>query len=97
MRFFGARYLDLRCLQNLDSFSLYLIRELLPEIGPLVAIKHGKTEVPIRFHFAPKTSYQLLVMMTHAFLRVNPTKIQVHHFLTFSQWKLRFFVSIEAF
>jgi hypothetical protein len=57
MKFFGARYLDLRRLQNLDSCSLYLIREILLEIRPLVAIKHGKAEVRTRFHFSPKPFY----------------------------------------
>jgi hypothetical protein len=38
--------------------SIFVRRgEILPEIRPLVAIKHGKTEVPTRFHFAPKTYY----------------------------------------
>jgi hypothetical protein len=39
--------------KNLESVSIYLIREILPKVGQVVAIKHGKTEVLTRFHISP--------------------------------------------
>jgi hypothetical protein len=47
MRFFWAGYLD------------YLIREILPKVGQVVAIKHGKIEVPTHLHISPWTSLKI--------------------------------------